>query len=139
MTSKILLRIASVIMCIRFIAQITVPYHIPREPIVPQQYLWQSNDLAHNHEFFFWGFSIVFIVMSRLLWLLSNASVKQGSDITPFLDPVFFLLLAIGIEEIIYHYYYTGTLTLITAGIIAIAYIKMKGISIKIMYNQNQE
>lgn len=138
MSSKILLRIASVIMFLRLIGQF-LDYPISKELNKAQNYLWQRSDLANNHEFFYWGFSIVFALEGRLLWFLGEANDKTLPFANRLIEPAFFFLFAFGIEEFVYKYYYTGATTAIAMILVGIAYFKMKGISINITYKHQEQ
>lgn len=137
MSSKILLRIASVIMFLRLIGQAIVPYTFSAELTKIQDYLWQHSDTTSNHQFLYWGYCIVFGIVSRLLMLISEATDKTRSFGAALIEPAFFFLLAFGVEELVFQYYFSGSITILTAILVALAYFKMRGMSIKVTYDQS--
>lgn len=140
MTSKLLLRIASIYMFIRLILQIVADVINLRNqnktdtfPDPNNDYLWQPP--AHGFpDFFYWGFCIVFALLGRVLWVISDSKEVIARATV---EGAFWFLFAFGIEEVVYHYYYSGTATIICSLIVGLSYFKMKGLSIKFTFNNN--
>lgn len=138
MKPKLLLRIAAVIMLLHALGHTAGVYtwkkpqsHVPPELVkqmVEQKFQFMSTDssMAGFYDGFGYASTIALLLVVFLLWVISGLTEKNQSISIKILLPVFFFLVLLGLDELIFFFPFATAFTAVSAVLTLLAIISLK-------------